>query len=176
MILYTLVRSMRKTIAIHINRDAAIEVRAPLKLSKAEIDKFVFDKQDWIEKTLRKAIEREEKALLISKCQEFELKIKAEKIIPERVAFYANIMDVNPASVKIGGAKKLWGSCSNKHDLNFSWYLMLTDINVVDYVVVHELAHIKEYNHSENFWLLVKNVLPDYKERQKRLREMPVML
>ena len=176
MVPYTLTRSKRKTIAIHINKDAALEVRAPLKLSMIEIDKFVHDKQDWIEKTLCKAIDRKENALHLSKDQEFELKKRAEKTIPERVSFYANVMGVTPTSVKISGAKKRWGSCSNKGDLNFSWRLMLTDIDIIDYLVVHELAHIREYNHSKKFWAVVENVLPDYKERQQKLKEMPMLL
>ena len=176
MVLYTLLRSKRKTIAIYIDEDAAIEVRAPLKMATAEIDKFVYSKQAWIEKTARKAIARRENALILSKNQELELKAKAEEIIPTRVAFYANVMDVKPNSVKIGGAKKRWGSCNNKNDLIFSRRLMLADISAVDYVIVHELAHIREYNHSKKFWLVVERVLPDYKDRQKKLKEMPMIL
>jgi len=90
----------------------------------------------------------------------------------ERVAHYKEIMGVSPAAVKINGAKTRWGSCSAKKSLNFSWRLIMADDAAIDYVVVHELAHMFEMNHSERFWAIVAGVLPDYKERRKRLKEL----
>jgi predicted metal-dependent hydrolase len=96
----------------------------------------------------------------------------AKMLIAERVKQYAAIMGVMPAAIKINGAKTRWGSCSAKKSLNFSWRLVMADNAVIDYVVVHELAHICEMNHSPRFWAVVAKVLPDYKERQKRLKEL----
>ena len=175
MIPYTLVRSNRKTIAIHIHANAAVEVRAPRKLPQAEIDKFIMQKDAWIQKNIGKALARKENALLLTKELELKLKERAQTIIPERVSLYAKIMGVTPASIKINSAKKNLGSCNNKHMLNFSWRIMLTDMSVIDYLVVHELAHIREFNHSKNFWAVVESVLPDYKDRRKKLREMPII-
>jgi predicted metal-dependent hydrolase len=90
--------------------------------------------------------------------------------LTDRVLHFAERMSVEPATVKVNGAKTLWGSCSAKNVLNFSWRLILADDAAVDYVVVHELAHIIEMNHSARFWALVERVLPDYRERRARLK------
>ena len=96
----------------------------------------------------------------------------AKKYLPWRVDAYAGQgqMCVKPTAVKISNAKKRWGSCSSKRSLNFSWRLMMADEDVADYVVVHELAHMLEMNHSKMFWDIVEEILPDYREREKRLR------
>jgi len=88
------------------------------------------------------------------------------------VEHYAGLMSASPTAVKINGAKTRWGSCSAKKSLNFSWRLVMADDSVIDYVVVHELAHITEMNHSARFWAIVAGVLPDYKERQKQLKAL----
>ena len=90
--------------------------------------------------------------------------------LTERVTYFVGMMGVLPAAVKVNGARTRWGSCSAKKSVNFSWRLVLADDAVIDYVVVHELAHITQMNHSERFWSTVEGVLPDYKERQKRLK------
>jgi len=87
----------------------------------------------------------------------------AKKVIIDKVKKYANIMGVTPANVKINSAKTRWGSCSGKNSLNFSWLLVMAEESVIEYVVVHELAHIKEHNHSDKFWKIVASVFPDYK-------------
>jgi len=100
----------------------------------------------------------------------------AKEVIDERVSHYANIMGVHPTSVKITSAKTRWGSCSGKDGLCFTWKLILADLTAVDYVVVHELSHIKEHNHSPRFWRIVERALPDYRERQKQLKELQKVL
>ena len=169
---YTITFSKRKTLAIHITKDAAVEVRAPLKMPPSEIEAFVLRKRSWVEKAVHKVTERKENALIVSKERELELRSKAGIVIPKRVSFYADIMGVTPAAVKISRAKTRWGSCSGKNSLNFSWRLMLCDIDVIDYVVVHECAHIKQHNHSKRFWKVVSDVLSDYPERRNRLNKM----
>jgi predicted metal-dependent hydrolase len=96
----------------------------------------------------------------------------AKQDIPEKVQKYAAQVGVEPVGIKINGAKSRWGSCSAKKSLNFSWRLMMADDEVIDYVVVHELAHIKEMNHSPAFWAIVSSVLPDYKQRQTKLKAL----
>jgi len=97
-------------------------------------------------------------------------KILANSIIKQKVGEYAKQMNVTPKSIKITNAKTRWGSCSGKNSVNFSWRLIMADEDVIDYVVVHELAHITEHNHSANFWKVVEIVLTDYKGRQKKLK------
>jgi predicted metal-dependent hydrolase len=96
----------------------------------------------------------------------------AKTHISERAGRFSEQMNVSPSAVKINGAKTRWGSCSASKSLNFSWRLLLADDDVIDYVVVHELAHITEMNHSARFWEVVADVLPDYKERQKCLKKL----
>lgn len=79
-------------------------------------------------------------------------------------------------SPKINSAKTRWGSMSGKKSVNFSWRLILADDDIIDVVVVHELAHIKQMNHSDKFWAEVEKILPDWQEREKRLKELSCMI
>ncbi len=92
--------------------------------------------------------------------------------LTKRVQYYCKVMGLAPSAVKISSAHTRWGSCSGKNSLNFSWRLVLAHPDAVDYVVVHELAHIRQHNHSAAFWQLVKRVLPDYKRREEILKEL----
>ena len=164
---YTLIRSKRKSVAIQVDSDCNITVRAPLRLSQKEIDKILLEKKSWLEKTI---ISQREKRKVIKEYSEDDIKLlrkKSKEIIPQKVEHYANIMQVNPNSVKINSAKKRYGSCSGTNNLNFSLYLMDKDERFIDYVVVHELAHIKHHNHSKEFYGFIEQFMPDYKERMK---------
>jgi len=98
-------------------------------------------------------------------------KEEALKIIRKRCAWYAKITGYKPASVKITNAQKRWGSCGPKGTLNFSWRLIMAPVEVVDYLVVHELVHIEQPDHSKLFWTKVKSILPDYQMREKWLKQ-----
>lgn len=164
---YTLIRSKRKSVAIQVDADCNITVRAPLRVSQNEIDKILQEKKSWLERTI---ISQREKRKEIKEYSEEDIKLlrkKAKEIIPQKVQEYANIMQVYPSSVKINSAKKRYGSCSGTNNLNFSLYLMDKDEKFIDYVVVHELAHIKHHNHSKDFYKFIEQFLPDYKERMK---------
>ncbi len=91
--------------------------------------------------------------------------------IPRRVKHYANLAGLKPKQIKITSAKKRWGSCGARGNLCFAWRLVMAPLKVVDYVVVHELSHLKESNHSKKFWRQVEETLPDYKEQEKWLKE-----
>ncbi|MDR0838267.1 MAG: M48 family metallopeptidase [Oscillospiraceae bacterium] len=99
-------------------------------------------------------------------------KAEARRIITEKVGAFAAAMNVRPSAVRINSATARWGSCSAKNSLNFSWRLVMADEDIVDYVVVHELAHIMEHNHSGRFWAVVGGVLPDYRALDKRLKPL----
>lgn len=98
-------------------------------------------------------------------------KTEAEKIIPERVEYYSNVMNLGRTLVRITGARTRWGSCGSRNALNFSWRLMMAPLAVINYVVIHELAHLKVRNHSRKFWNEVEAVLPDYRDQNRWLRE-----
>ena len=215
MIPYKLVRSRRKTVAIYITNDAAVEIRAPLKMPKSDIEKVIASKEKWIEKSLglREQINAEKSEFTLNygdmvmlAGNMYQIKIKdgkragfngecfylppnlapneikgavvqiykavAKRIIHNKVSEYAKCMNITLAAIKITSAKTRWGSCSGKNSINFSWRLVMADDDVIDYVVVHELAHIREHNHSPRFWKVVQEILPDYKDRQSKLKTL----
>ena len=171
-----LIRSRRKTLVIEITPDAKVVVRAPLKVPVTEINRFIGEKADWIDKHIKMMEKRKEERTSadrqpLSKQEIKLLTTKAKRILPERVRYYAEIMGVEYGRITIRMQKSRWGSCSSKKNLNFNCLLMLTPQEIIDYVVVHELCHLKEMNHSPRFWAEVEKVLPDYKERRKWLRD-----
>ena len=89
-----------------------------------------------------------------------------------RAAYYSEKLGVVPSALKINNAKTRWGSCSTGKNINFSWRLAMADDRVIDYVIVHELAHLLEMNHSPRFWAIVESILPDYDERRTRLNDL----
>ena len=103
-------------------------------------------------------------------------RIQAFKKIAERVNYYANIAQLRYKTVKLTSANKRWGSCSYKGSLNINWRLIMSPSNVLDYVVVHELVHLVEKNHSKQFWNKVQIILPDYKEYRNWLKQKGNML
>jgi len=171
----TVKKSKRKTVSIQVNSDLSVTVRAPLRISKRDIDKILKEKEAWILKHIadiqKKQVEYEAKALShLTDAEMQALADKALKLIPERVAYYAPIIGVKYGRITIRNQKTRWGSCSSKGNLNFNCLLMLTPPEVIDYVVVHELCHRKEMNHSRAFWAEVEQILPDYKSSVKWLK------
>lgn len=168
------IRSNRKTIAIEIRPDTTVLVRAPLKMKDVDIRKFVRDKENWILTHLKKQEERQSTSKNMEKLSAEEIQKLADlalKVIPVKVKHYASLMNVQYGRITIRNQKTRWGSCSGKGNLNFNCLLMLAPDEVVDYVVVHELCHLIEMNHSKAFWGQVENVMPDYKKHRKWLKD-----
>lgn len=167
-----IIRSKRRTIAIEVKKDLRIVVRVPLEMKDNDIQRFVMEKQRWIEKHLQIVKKRnEEKETPFTVEEIHALADAALKDLPQRVAKYAPIVGVTVGRITIRNQRSRWGSCSAKGNLNFNCLLMLCPEEVRDYVVVHELCHRKELNHSPAFWSLVECVLPGYKEQYHRLKE-----
>jgi predicted metal-dependent hydrolase len=208
-----LARSKRKTIALIIEHDGTLTVRAPIRASQTLILQFIHEKIDWINRTrekLKSSVQTParhytdgEKFLFLG--SQFDLtlvgpqrpslqfnsgftlnhtaqqrakaiftrwyKERAFEIISERVSLYAQRYNFNPKQVKITSAKTRWGSCSPSGTLNFTWRLIMAPLDVIDYVVVHELAHLRVKNHSRKFWNEVEEIYPGYKIKRKWLRE-----
>ena len=170
---YTLIRSNRRTMAAQI-KDCQLIIRAPRYASREEIDAFVEKCRPWITKHLLMAEEKKlqsEQEPKLSMQQIQELAQKALEYIPERVQYYAPIVGVTYGRITIRNQRSRWGSCSSKGNLNFNCLLMLTPPEVIDSVVVHELCHRKEMNHSPRFYAEVLRVLPNYYELDKWLKE-----
>ncbi|MBE6882498.1 MAG: M48 family metallopeptidase [Ruminococcaceae bacterium] len=166
---YKLVRSKRKTIELSIDDDFLPLVKAPLKMSTQEIESFINKHKKWIEKQTITKREHDEKFLLSDE-EERVLKIKALPYLTERTKYFADIIGVKYSGIKITSAKKRFGSCNGKNSICYSWRLMQYPPEAIDYVVVHELAHIIYKNHSKDFYKLIEKYLPDYKNREKLLK------
>lgn len=167
-------KSKRKTISLQIRPDGSIEVKAPVKMSDTQIQDFLNQKSDWIEKHLQAVQERQKKMSQIKPLtieEIHELADKALEVIPKRAAYFAPTVGVTYGRITIRNQKSKWGSCSSKGNLNFNCLLMLVPTEVLDYVVVHELCHRKEMNHSPKFWAEVRKVLPDYENQKLWLKE-----
>ncbi len=170
---YKLIRSGRKTIALEI-RGQEILVRAPYSVPKRVIEAFVLEKREWIEKKLQRPENRQNRADsadLLSGAEISRLYEEASQVLPEMVRAFAAEIGVSYGRITIRMQKTRWGSCSTKGNLNFNCLLMLAPERVQQYVVVHELCHRKEMNHSPAFWAAVSAVFPDYKEQVRWLRK-----
>ena len=208
-----LIRSKRRTIALIVERDGSLTVRAPKRTPVAEIDSFIQEKSNWIIRTREKVkaiaeiperkYEDGEKFLFLG--NEYELKLakpqrpalkfnngfslgstsqkRAEQVfirwykaqafavISERTKILSEQYGFKPKQVKISSARTRWGSCSPDGTLNFTWRLVMAPLDVIDYVVIHELVHLRVKNHSGKFWMSVETIYPDYKNQRKWLRE-----
>lgn len=163
------IRAKRKTMSLSVNDDLQAVVRAPYGASEKSIKEFVESNSAWLEKAVLRKQKQLERYDILDDEKE-QLKSLAKQVIPERVEYYSRLMNLYPTDVKITSAKKRFGSCNGKNSLCFSYFLMKYPTEAVDYVVVHELAHIKHHNHSKDFYNLIKKYLPDYKERERLLK------
>ena len=207
-----LIRSKRRTIALIVERDGSLTVRAPKRAAAVEIESFIHEKAGWIFRTQEKI----KSSIVIPNKQfvsgenflylgiEYELRLvppqrpvlkfdggftlghsaqprgeqafirwykqRAFSIISERVGLFSQEYGFTPKQVKISSARTRWGSCSPDGTLNFTWRLVMAPLEVVDYVVVHELVHLRVKNHSSRFWGEVEKIMPGYKERRTWLR------
>ena len=173
-ITYTLRRSNRRTIQVEITQEAEIVVRAPRQMSDQDIEEFLNERRAWIKKHLQEVKKRLADQPPVEKLTERELhKLghQALGVIPKKVAQYAREMGVGYGQITIRNQKTRWGSCSAKGNLNFNCLLMLAPEEVLNYVIIHELAHRREMNHSRAFWNIVSEQMPDYKEKIRWLNE-----
>lgn len=214
---YTLIRSSRKTLALNIDRDGRLIVRAPYRLSVEKIEQFIAEKADWIEKhTAAVSLRTEQKnerlnvpptelplfgrlcpvvnekpygytdgvfylpegmtlESLVPYLHKLYTRIAKEALIP-RVQTLSEQTGLMITAVKINSAKTRWGSCSAAKSVNLSHRLIAADPKLIDYVIIHELCHTVHMDHSHDFYRLVENFLPDYKEREKGLKEVSRLL
>lgn len=163
---YTVIRSKRRTAAIQVSQWGEVTVRVPLKLPQKEIERILISKREWIEAH----IAAKPPIKVFSSEEIEEMRKKAARLIPPKVEYYGNLMGLQPAGIKITSAKTRFGSCSSKKRVCFSLYLMDKPEKAIDYVVVHELAHLKELNHSIRFYAIIEKYMPDYQERIKLLK------
>lgn len=163
---YQLICSARKSIAIQLLPGGEVVVRAPKRMRSGDIEAFVQSKRDWLEAHLANQPQ--------PKLREQELQTlmrHAREVLPQIAAAFAPLIGVTYGTITIRAQHTRWGSCTGEGNLNFNCLLMLTPDEVMEYVVVHELCHRKQMNHSTLFWAEVERVLPNYRESRRWLRE-----
>ena len=168
-----IIKSKRKSIALQIQSSDEVIVRAPRHMGMADIEKFIDKHKSWIDKSLLKMKGMEEAHKDLRKYTDAEVREMAEaatRVIPERVRHYAPIVGVDYGNITIRNQKTRWGSCTASGNLNFNVALMRAPLEIMDYVIVHELCHRLELNHSPKFWKEVERVMPEYKKYEKWLK------
>ncbi|MCE7860862.1 MAG: M48 family peptidase [Chloroflexi bacterium CFX2] len=173
----TFIRAKRRTIALIVERDGSLTVRAPKRATLRDIHNFIEEKKDWILRSREKlkAIDEIPKKNFADGerfpflGQDYELRL----VPPQRprVNHFSALHGFFPRRVRVNSAKTRWGSCAADGTINFTWRLVMAPPEVIDYVVLHELAHLKIKNHSPRFWKLVESLCPDFKRLRKWLRE-----
>ena len=219
---YVLKRSSRKTVGITIQKNGAVVVTCPFRVSEIYVKQLLQEKTQWILKKLnniemqgnsvnkKKVYEEGECFSYLGK--EYKLKLiknsnikranvginednlvitlpnnfvtedirsilklwyvsQFKLVVEERVKHYSSIIGVFPQKITIREQKTRWGSCSTKGNINLNWKLIMASLEVLDYVVIHELCHMKQMNHSKEFWKIVESIFPQYKECRKWLKE-----
>jgi predicted metal-dependent hydrolase len=173
---YTITRSNRKTLAIYIKPDGAVEVRAPLRLATSEIKRLVKSKLRWIEQKQAQIAKRQSDLSRELPPRQY-LDGEFERTAGELVKVWEQRLGVNTTFVGFRAMASRWGSCTAKtRRIRLNVALVYCPQDCLEYVVVHELAHLRESNHSPRFWKIVASVLPNYKEQQKRLKELAWLL
>lgn len=167
---YKIIRSDRRTLGLEVTLKGEVLVRAPRLTADKTVAEFVNSHEDWIVKTLKKQEKRRELNPEPTVEEIKELKQKAKAILPERVAFWIERTGLQCTGITITSAKTRYGSCSGRNSISFSCLLMRHSPEIIDYVVLHELAHTCHHNHGKQFWSLVKKYMPDYQVRRDLLK------
>ena len=187
-----IIRSKRKTLGLEVKYDGTVNARVPMRAPREIIERFIREHEAWIirkrqEWSLagnnqddvagefgerkKRGANAVDPSKILPPVETKEGKAKIRQYIERQVEYYAKVMGITYGRISMRNQKTRWGSCSSQGNLNFNNRLLFVPEELVDYVVVHELAHRKEMNHSKAFWNVVEKYMPDYKERRKKLRE-----
>ena len=176
--MYTFKTSTRaRHLSISVRAGGEVVVTVPTHMSAVQADAFVQKKRDWIEKKV-KLMEKysPQVKMKLSKKEVTILKQKARALVEQKFPQFNKHYKYSWNTIAIRGQKTRWGSCSKKGNLNFNYKIALLPENLADYIVVHELCHLGEFNHSERFWALVAQAVPDYAQRRKELKYLGMSL
>ena len=171
---YRVLHSRRRTLGLEITPRGEVLVRVPLRTSDVQVRDFVLSRRSWIETHLAKVRARIAEAETLPRLTEEDredLRQRAKPVLAARAAYFAPLVGVSFGNITVRTQRSRWGSCSVKGNLNFNALLLLAPPEVLDYVVVHELCHRKEMNHSPRFWAEVERLVPDWKAQRLWLRK-----
>ena len=158
-------KSLRKSLSMRFDAHWVLQVNAPLFVTKKQIQDFINKNTSWIEK--QKNLSKQK---MLSESEIEELKQKAKAYIPERVEYLAAKYGFEYEKIRITSARTRWGSCSSRKTLSFSCRLMQYRVECIDYVIIHELCHLRQMNHSSRFWQEVETIMPEYKKWERILK------
>ena len=167
---YELIRSDRKTLGLQV-KDGRVIVRAPRRATVQQIERFVREHEAWIENALSRQAAKKAAHPEPTAAERAEYIRLAKEMLPRRTAFWSERMGLTPTQIRITSAQRRFGSCSSEGHICYSWRLMQYPPEAIDYVIVHELAHLKHMNHSPAFYALVAKYLPDHKARRALLKK-----
>ena len=166
---YDVIYSDRKSIGIKV-KNGRVTVRAPHGTKMTYINDVVKKHNEWIKNALLSEKLRRHRYEELTESQIQDLKTEAKSYFEEKCAYYSKLMNLKHEKLTITSAKTRFGSCSSKKSICFSYRLMLYPEKAREYVVVHELAHLIEMNHSQGFYRIIESYMPDYRERRKFLK------
>ncbi len=175
---YTLKQSKKaKNLRIIINRNAEVSVVMPKGLDIKIVEGFLAKKSAWIQSKI--ALFQKNKQLMsppplptgFSRTDYHSCVARARKLVKDRLAELNSVYQFDFERVSIKQQSTLWGSCSAKKNLNFNYKIVLLPPHLADYIIVHELCHLKELNHSKQFWQLVEQVCPNHRAMRRELRQ-----
>jgi len=171
-ILYKLKRSKRaKRMRLAVYCDGTVVITSPLGIQQSLIEKFFNDKKHWVWDKIQFFKSVDSKAIRTFTRKDYlENKDKALTLVHERVRFYNKVYGFSFNKIFIKNQKTRWGSCSCKQNLNLNYKIVFLQQKYQDYIIVHEMCHLKEFNHSKKFWVLVERALPNYLDIKKELR------
>lgn len=175
---YTLKRIRRtKHVKIQVDARSRVIVTAPMRCSQIFIKKFVYEQKDWIIKR-QMTIETQKNNWIIpahvSQNSITACGAQSKKFVRDRLKHYNEYYHYTYGAISVKDMKSRWGSCSSTGRMSFHYRLMFLPIKLADYIIVHELCHLKELNHSSKFWRLVAEQIPDYRRRREALKQYPI--
>ena len=174
MIVPEVIRSRRRTLSLELCEDGRLLLRAPLRCPERELRAFVEQHRGWIERKCAEQEARRREREAVPPLREDELAAlqkRGRQVFAERAAHFAPLVGVRYGRISVRRQRSKWGSCSGKGNLNFNWKLIMAPPPVLDYVVIHELCHLWEFNHSPRFWSLVEQQMPEYRVWKKWLKQ-----
>lgn len=152
-------------------QQSGLTVTVPWYANRWLAEGFILKNSDWVLQAIEKANNNPFTNIFKDKKYQ-DYKEKAREFIADRLAHYNSLLQSPYEKVFIKNQRKVWGSCSSKRNLNFNYKLLFLESALADYVVVHELCHLREMNHSKKFWDLVGSILPDYNDRRRELKKI----
>lgn len=160
-----------KSVRLIIKPGGQLVVTAPTRISQKTIERFIASKEQWIKEKIEQLKLVPVKNAKDTRNKYLEHKEAARKLIKERLTYFNSFYKFSFKKISIRNQSTRWGSCSRKGNLNFNYKLVLLKPELADYIIVHELCHLKEFNHSKRFWDLVAKTIPGHKHLRKQLKQ-----